>query len=287
VSMEAPIDFQKIGLKSAQVALDYGTPQDEANHKHGDFIFDPQNNTPKKFEVFMNTARDTSYLHSTQFHFDPNSGWDGQRFSYEVAATRTEDRTLFLNPFENIGFLEVQVFPGRMDAAVIESTDVVLSYQPPDGSPALDKTLNVTPTSEPQFWRVRTDDPKARDYTYHFVHHLKDGTTKTTPPKTSRASLLPVEDPFIRPLKVDFVPTFDPAATRLVFIDVQYDDPANDYHREERLTLKGNATDPVQLRISLMNPDLRKFKYRLTFVGANTMNRGPFIETEDTLINVA
>ncbi|HEY0727537.1 MAG TPA: hypothetical protein VGD38_05655 [Pyrinomonadaceae bacterium] len=287
VSVEAPIDFQKIGLNSTQIALDYGNPDDAGNHKHGDFIFDAQNTTPRKFEVFMNASRDTSYQYSTNFHFDPSSGWDGQRFSYEVPAKRTEDRTLLLNPFESIGFLEVRVFPGRMDAAVIESTDVLLSYQPPDGNPPLEKTINVTPTSEPQFWRIRTDDPTARDYTYSFVHHLKDGTEKTTEPKTSRASMLPVEDPFQRPLKVDFVPTFDPATTRLVFIDVLYEDPDNDYRREERLTLKGNATEPVQFRISLMNPELRTFKYRLTFVGVNNqMNRGPFIETDDTLVNV-
>jgi hypothetical protein len=175
-----------------------------------------------------------------------------------------------------------------MDAAVIESTDVLLKYQPPNGSPALEKTINVTPGSEPQFWRIRTDDPKARDYTYRFVHHLKDGSKKTTQPATSRASMLPVEDPFERPLKVDFVPTFDAATTRLVFIDVQYDDPDNNYHREERLTLKSDATEPVQLRISLMNPNLRTFKYRLTFVGTNNqMKRGAFIQTDETLINVA
>jgi hypothetical protein len=288
VTMEAPIDFQRIGLKSAQIALDYGGPQDEVGHKHGDFVFDAQNNAAKKFEVFMNAARDTSYLSSIQYHFDPGSGWDGQRFTYEIPAKRTEDRTLLLNPFETIGFLEVRVFPSRMDAAVIESTDVFLSYQPPDGSQTLEKILNVTPASEPQFWRIRTDDPKARDYTYKFVHHLKDGTVKKTAPLTSRATMLPVEDPFERPLKVDFIPTFDPATTRMVFIDVEYDDPGNDYHREERLTLQGSATEPVRLNISLMNPTRRTFKYRFTFLGNDKqMKRGPFIETTETLINVA
>ena len=287
VTLDAPIDFQRIGLHSAQVALDYGAAGDEVNHKHGDFVFDAQHTEEKKFEVFMNADRDTSYRYSVQFHFDPNSDWQGEKFSYELPPKTTEDRTLLLNPFEMIGFLEVRVFPNHMDAAVIESTDVHMTYQPPDGAPVQEKIINVIPGSAQQFWRLRLDNPNARDYSYRFVHHLKDGTVREELPVTTRATALPVDDPFVRPLKVDFVPTFDPTTTRLVFIDVEYDDQANNYHREERLTLQGNAVDPVQLNISLIDPNQRTYRYRLTFVGTNNqMRRDAFIETTETLISV-
>jgi hypothetical protein len=286
VTIDAPIDFQRIGLNSAQVALDYGTPADAANHKHGDFIFDAQNNAQKKFEVFMNARHDTTYSYTTQYHFNPGSDWEGTMFSYELPPKQTEDRTLLLNPFEALGFLEIRVFPNRMDEAVIESTEVHLSYQPPGGA-LQDKLLTVAPGSEPQFWRLRLDDPTARDYTYRLVHHLKDGTRRQMEPVTTRATALPVDDPFERPLKIDFIPAFDPATTRMVFIDFEYDDAANNYHREERLTIQANALDPVQLRVSLIDPAQRTFRYRLSFVGTNGhLTRGAFIQTTETLINV-
>jgi hypothetical protein len=210
----------------------------------------------------------------------------GRAFSYEFPPKATEDRTLLLNPYEQIGFLEVRVFPHEIDGGVIDSTDVRLSYRQPDGT-VQEKILIVTATSEPQFWRLRLDDPKTRAYTYRFVHHLKDGTVRETAPVTTQATALPVNDPFEQPIEVDFIPLFDPATVRMVFIDVEYSDPDNNYQRQERLTLQGRATDAVRLRISVMDPTKRTFRYRMTFVGTNNqMRRGPFTETTETLIGV-
>jgi hypothetical protein len=287
VTLDAPIDFQRIGLTSAQVAIDYGDPADPATLKHGDFTFDADNHAEQKFEVFMNDRHDTEYRFSTQWHFDPGSDWQANRFTYELPARSTEDRTLLLNPFDQLGFLEVKVFPHQIDRGIIESIDVHLTYQPAD-APLLEKTLIVFPDSQPQFWRVRLDDLQARSYTFRLVHHLKDGSTRETGPVTTEATLLPVDDPFGQRLELDFVPLFDPATTRLVFIDVEYDDAANNYHRQERLTLDSAARNPVHLGLALIDPAQRTFRFRLTFIGAdNQMTRGAFIETSDTLIGVS
>src|SRR5437667_343076 len=287
VTVQAPINFQKIGLQSAHVSLDYGDPQDAVNNKHGDAIFDPSRPKEFKFAVFMNAHHDTSYAYASEYHFDPESGWDGRAFSYQLPPRKTEDRNLFLNPYDQIGFLEVQVFPHQMDPGVMDSIDVELLHTDPGGQ-VVRRTLNVTPGSPPQFWRVRLDDPQARTYTYQLTHHLKDGSVKRADPVTTRATALPVNDPFDRAIEIDFVPMLNPATTREVFIDVQYDDPKNAYQRQERLVLQGNAQNPVHLRIALMDPTKTTYRYRLTFVGTNNhMKQGAFIETSDTLIAVS
>ena len=103
----------------------------------------------------------------------------------------------------------------------------------------------------------------------------------------TRATALPIHDPFTRAIEVDFVPAFNPADTRMVFIDVAYDDDANDYHRQERLVLQGATVNPVHLRIALLNPKKTTYRYRFTFLGtAGQMNQGQFIETTETLIAV-
>jgi hypothetical protein len=287
VNVEAPIDFQRLGLTSAQIALDYGDSSDPATRKHGDFVFDAQNHEPRQFEVFMNKQLDTTYRYAVQYHFDSLSGWDGSTFSYELPASVTEDRTLLLNPFEHLGFLEVQVVPMRIDWGVVDSIDVHLQHRSANGV-TLDKMLTLTQASTPQTWKLRVEDRTARDYTYHCVHHLKDGSTRQSEPITSRASLLPVDDPFPDAIAIEFIPLLDSSRTKMVFIDVEYHDEPNQYHREERLRIMGSDMDPVSLGIAQMNPDLKTFRYRLTVVGANNaIRRDPFIETTETLIAVA
>jgi hypothetical protein len=286
VVIDAPIDFARLGMTSAAIALDYGNPTDAANYRHADFIFDAGNPMEKKFEVFLNASHDTTYTYQVQYHFDPGTDWDGSKFTYQLPRQQTENRTLSLNPFEQIGFLEVRVFPHRLDRAVIDSTDVRLSYQQPGGA-VQQKVLTVQPDSPVQFWRLRLDNPQNRTYTYALVHRLKDGTVREVPPVATQATALPVDDPFERPLEIDFVPLFDPQTTHTVFIDFEYKDPANNYTRAERLTLPGTARDPVHLHVSLVDPTLRTFRYRFTVVGTNNeLRRGAFIETTETLISI-
>jgi hypothetical protein len=287
VNIEAPINFERLGLASAQLALDYGDPSNPATLKHGDFVFDGTNQDPRRFEVFMNEALDTSYRYSVQYHFDPLSSWEGHRFTYEPPPVQTEDRTLLLNPFEHLGFLEVQVQSARVDWGVLDSIDVNLTHRGPDGA-VQEKTFVLTESSGPQTWRLRLDDPSARSYSYQLVHHLKDGTKRQTEPVNSRASLVPVDDPFLDALEIEFEPLFDSSKVKTVFIDVEYHDEANGYHREERLKMAGNATESSKLTIAQMDSALKSYRYRLTVVGTdNSMRRGEFIDTTETLIGVS
>ena len=74
VEAKVPIDFEPIGLSSAQVAIDYGDPAAPQDHKHGDFIFNAGDTGPRMFRVFMNSTRDLSYAARLQYHFNPQSG---------------------------------------------------------------------------------------------------------------------------------------------------------------------------------------------------------------------
>jgi hypothetical protein len=287
VELDAPFDFSKIGLNSIHVSLDYGKADGSENHKHGDFVFDKDNQGPRKFEVFMNQSRDLAYTYQVQYHFDPNSGWLGEKFSYELPAKLTEDRTLLLNPWEHLGFLEAKIFPHRMDPGILESTEVFLEYQDPGGWNQRSSFI-VTPDSQPQFWKVRLSDPTARSYTYRFVHHLKDGSIRESQALATQASAIAVDDPFRDALELLFFPALDASQTKMVFVDVEYHDADNNYHREERLKILGNATNEVSLRIAQLNPNKKMFKYQFTFIGANgQIRRAPPVETEESFISVA
>ncbi|MDR4467761.1 MAG: hypothetical protein MRJ68_05575 [Nitrospira sp.] len=288
VSVDAPYDFDKIGLKSIHVGLDYGNPADPSNHKHKDFVFDKTHQDPQIFETFLNASRDITYIYQPQYHFSPTSGWEGEKFSYELAPITTADRTLLLNPWDHLGFLEISVFPRRMDRGIIASTDVILEYHDKKSGWKKRTTIQVTPDSQPQSWKLRLSDPSARAYTYKLIHHFKDGSAREGETVLTQASAVPVDDPFESALDLLFFPALDPAKTKLAFIDVKYKDSRHSYERDERLRLAADSANEVPLRIVLFDSSLKKYSYRCTFVGHDGKIRAVApIETEETLISVS
>jgi hypothetical protein len=283
VMAEAPVDFERIGLSSAQVALDYGDPANAQDHKHGDFVFRPDDKGPKEFTVFLNSTHDVDYSQVQQFHFSPDSGWDSDRFSVEIPAARTEDRTLFVNPYEVLDFLEIDVTPGDIDAGIVNSIEVTLEASGP-GPFSKKKTFIVLPDSPTQTWKLRAPKPVApetRTVTYALKHHLKDGSVRQTAPVELPASALVVHDPFDQALNIEFVPLFEPDTVRQLFIDVDYQDPDNNYSRTERIDIEGVQVENVELRLALLDPDKRQFRFRFTVVGTNGEFRRLAWQTSD------
>ncbi len=289
VVVDPPDDFAAIGLRSAQVALDYGDPARPAELKHKDLRFEAGATPPvaQTMEVFLNSALDLDYRQATQYHFATTSGWEGSRFSYELPSATTEDRTLVLVPHEHIGFLSVDATATRVDWSVVDSIDVMLRHE--SGGEVLEKQLLLTAAKPTDTWKVRTSGPTARDYTWRLVHHLADGTTReVVGTEPSRASILPVDDPFPGALDLSFLPLLDPAKTRMAFVDVAYHDDDNNYHREERLTLKPSDTEPVAKQIAVMDLTKKGFSYRITLVGVdNSLTKLPSVDTTDDLIAVS
>ncbi|MFT3886767.1 MAG: hypothetical protein QM713_01195 [Arachnia sp.] len=288
IVVDPPDDFAGIGLRSAQVSLDYGDPAKPAELKHKDLRFEASAETSaaQTMEVFLNSALDLSYRNAVQYHFATTSGWEGSSHSYEFPATTTEDRTLVLVPHDKIGFLSVTATATRVDWTVVDSIDVHLRHE--SGGEVLEKQLMLTKDVTTAEWKVRTSSPTARDYTWRLVHHLSDGTTKEVVGiEPSRAALLPVDDPFPGALSLTFIPLLDTARTKRAFVDIVYDDPDGAYHREERLTIQPSDVDPVLTEIAVLDLKKKAYSYQVTLLGAdNSLTRLEPVTTEETLIAI-
>ena len=286
IDIATPVDFTKIGLFSTDVMIDYGDAADPQNHRHAEFRLTPADPGPKRFETFLNANREISFQAGFQHHFDADSGWIGEKLTYEIPPRELTDRTLIVDPAEDLGFLELQMFPNRIDAGIIDAIDVTLSYD--DGATfQRTDTFRVLPGSAPQFWRLRLTQPARRDWQANFTHHLKNGATRTSGPLNSDASFLAVDDPFEGALEIRAIPLFQAATVRNVFVDVTYVDEPNNYRREERLEIPGTAVDPIPLRIALLNPDLRTFRHRVTIVTTDgrLIQQAP-VDGDETLIGI-
>jgi hypothetical protein len=190
-----------------------------------------------------------------------------------------------LNPFNDIGFLEIKVVPHKIDAGIVESTEVVLAYSG-DG-PTKEKTLIVLPNSTEQSWKLRLTNMANRSFSYKLIHHLKDRTTREVPSVTTKATTIFVDDPFEDALDLQLIPFYDVTAIKQVFIDIEYNDPDNNYSRNERIIIKSPAQDIQSLRISILDNKKRTFRYRITTIGTNgKIHQNPFLETDDTFVPV-
>lgn len=287
VSVQAPIDYSGLALTSAHVTLDYGDPQgDPAHLKHQDFLFNAEHKQDQQWQVFLDDRLDTAYTYSVEYHFDPQSPWKAQHTSYRSAPQTTENRTLFLNPYDNFAFLDVTIAPDGIDTDIVVATDVHLSYTGPTAWSRQD-VVTVIAGKEPQHWKLRLEGDPSPQYTYHCVHHLSDGSTIATDPVTTAATTVAVTNPFAGSLDLTFVPLFDPLAVRYAFCDFAYEDPDNNYRRQFRLQFASDAMAPLTKHISIRDPKKTSFKYRLTFEGANgDEQRGAYAETQDTLIAI-
>ena len=285
IEAKAPFDFAGIGLSEIQIALDYGPQNDPQNHKHADMIFTAEDRGPKHTEFAVNLRKDRLFTVTTQFHFDPTSGWEGKTFSYELPAKETDDRTLVLHPMEALGFLDIRIERGRVDPGIVEFIEVELSYA--DSSPwTVSKTFRVVPDSQPQSWKLRLSRPDQREYTYKLTHHLKDGTIREGTSVRTKATTVPVTDPFPGNLDVTFFPTFDWSQLKAAMLDVTYADPANTYSREQRVRLDPNLTE-TNVRFSIMDPKLKRYRYQLTLVHADgKTERRPVVETSGDIVSL-
>jgi len=188
-----------------------------------------------------------------------------------------------VNPFNDLGFMRIQIAAAEMDEAMMDSTDVHMVYD--DGDWRVEKVFKVSPNGEDQVWKLRLSKPEIREFSYHFVHHLANGDTITTEAKRQVASLVAVNDPFEDPLVIEFFPNYDGANIQQLFIDIRYEDQANDYQRKERVMFSGDESDSKTLRFARMNTELGEFSYKVTVLGTdNSVRRIPEVTTDESLV---
>jgi hypothetical protein len=283
VTVTPPTDFTGIGLRSAHVALDYGNPADPQNSRHQEYIFDAANMQPQLWKVFRNAAYDTRYTFTVDYHFDAEAGWAGERLSYQLPAQTTENEALYLNPFELLGFLTVNVTGGRISWAVVDHVEVNLSYQSASGWKTNQQMIiKAENSAQVQSWKLRLADKDDRAYTYQLVHHLLSGDVITEDPVRSSAAAVLVTDPFRYSIDVQVVPTLDPSKTKQAFVDVDYDDPDHNWTFSDNIAINGGSGSVVHMRIPIYDNAKRDFRWRVTVVGVNgSRSTGPYVTTHD------
>ena len=230
-------DFAAIGLRAAEIALSYGKPGDPGGVKSQNLRFEGQNAAEQSWTVFQNDGDVQSLRYTVQFHFDPASGFEGSKFSYEFGPFETTDRTIVLNPFEHVGVRTISAVANKIDWGQIERVEAALT------SGQQKKTLVLTEAAKEAAWKLRLDDPAARAVGYSTTFVMKDRTTRGGEAGTTEASSILIDDPFPEGLSLQLIPILDAARTRLAFVDFDYADAPSGFKRSERFRIAPTDVD--------------------------------------------
>ena len=287
IEAKAPFAFETLGLKEIHLQLDYGPVHDPNNHRRQDLVFNADDHAARTVEFMVNLRKDQTYAWQAQYHFDPNSAWEGERFSYDAPRVATsDDRTLVLNPMDAIGFLHIRVEPGRIDPGVIDHIELELSYEDPSGW-TREKSGRINAAAPAALeWSLRVSPASTRSWRYRVRHHLKDGSQVELPVVSTRATSVVIDDPYPGSLDVTIFPIVDFSSVRAAMLDVSYADPAHHYARRERVRLTPEMTE-ARVRFSTPDPLKKRFSHQLTVVHSDGRTERPApVETEDDVITV-
>jgi len=284
ITVNPPRDFTGIGLASAHVALDYPDPS-AANPKHTDFIFDATHTTQQTWDVFEGFIQSTSYTYTTDFTFDAESGWQGEQTKYQLPAVKTENRLLTLDPNDFLGFLQLAISAGRINADLVDRIEVPLSYTATSGWQASQKFV-VQSGAAVQYWKLRLADKTARTYTYSVNCYLKDGTLIAGPSTTSTASALIVSDPFAGGVNLTLQPSFDASANKLAIVELLYQDSTNGYTFQKTVQLPAGSPS-MQVMIPFIDRTQNTYQYRVTLISnSGQQTQGSYVSATDPLVLV-
>lgn len=269
IDVQAPeINYGKYGIQSLHFAAKYPNREIESR------IFDKEHNSAQLVEFAMNKNLDTSYKYQVQYNFLPDSGWEGERVTYEIPWVSTEDRTQVLLPHEQLDFLDIAVTLERnFYWGNIQEARVYISYKSPNNKWNKEKVLRFTPdTDTEQHCKLRLSDREARkgedpSYTYYIEYQKSDDSAQKTERVTTKVQGIVVNDLTKKKLPVKFVPQLAP--NERAFIDVVYEDAANDFRWDKSLEIGAIGSTPVEIEIPLSNPSQPQFQYAITFLKAD------------------
>jgi hypothetical protein len=268
--------FERFGLQSVAVALDYGDAAHPQQHRHADLVFDAAHPAPQHWIVPIGTDYDLAYRPRIEYHFDPASPWQAERNEVVVEPGPTTDRTLQLDPTSHVGFLEVDVRPVGLDPLEVAAVEVTLVHTSSTGWTAT-RTLEVRPDSQPQPWRVRTAGADELGYTVQSTYHLVDGGTIVLEAVASRAAAFAVTSPFAAHLdrRLDFA--IPAGRFTSVIVDVTYDDGGHRVAR--RLELDGAGLATARVSLGIVDPTARSTTTQATLLGAGgeVVRGAPFV----------
>jgi hypothetical protein len=280
-------DFAELGIRQVTATLTYGEESDARDPDRQPLLFRAESTGDKVFGAARAGRPSLDYALDVVYDLDRTAGVLGDSFRYQLPTRREVSRAVLLNPHADFGFLDVELETGRLPAGLAE-LEVTLSYGTPGDDFTAEQTFRLPATGvggPNPHWRLRTREPDLAPYQVACTWHFADGTSWEQPPYPSTQRLLEPDSPFRHERTLLVRPNVTSPAITEVAVDVEYDDPDRHYARTLRTAI-GPPFAAQTLSWPVLDPSVRRIRYRVTTTEPGFVGEGPWIETTDTSVVV-
>ncbi len=140
-----------------------------------------------------------------------------------------------------------------------------LRYQDPANGLDESEIFQLTKDRQDATWRIFILDPARRSFDYRLVFRAADNRDVDSGWKTTEDEQVTVRDPFPRKRELDVVANVDWNVVDQVFVDLRYEDEANDIFEEASLSYSVGSP-PQRFTVDVQDPDVKRVFFRVTFL---------------------
>ncbi|WP_243074476.1 hypothetical protein [Microbacterium sp. SS28] len=222
-------DFDALPIHSIEVKLEY---DHGSQHKVEEYAFTSPDGI-QEFKTFID-AGEREYSYSYQVNYV------GSSKTFSAGPVKTDDTVLTVN-VDDIGLLDALVQAGDIDWTKVASAQVWVRYQD-TGVEKFEEQFALT--SEAPTHRVQhvLFQPRRKPLSYEVEYFLTDGRRIKMPEESTERSPILINDPLGRTRKFEVRGVGD-FANRIaqIFLDLVYEDAANDYTVEQSVVLSAGS----------------------------------------------
>ncbi len=115
-------------------------------------------------------------------------------------------------------------------------------------------------------WKMFVRNPAHTKFSYKLIFRAADHKDVTMPWVETDAEQVVVRDPYPRKRTVSVVPNFSWATIDRAFVDLSYQDKANNINESKSLEFSELASESQNFTIDLVNPDVRRVGFQTTIL---------------------
>lgn len=181
------------------------------------------------------------------------------------APIETEVENLEIDPRELYAVTTVPVVAVNFPWDAYPMVEAHLRYQ--DEGSGLDESdiFQLTKDKQDATWRIFILDAGKRDFSYRLIYRAADNKDVDTGWKTTDEEQVTVRDPFPRKRTLDVVANVDWNQVDQVFVDLRYEDHANDILEETSFNFSQGST-PQKFTVDVKDPALKQVSFKATFL---------------------
>lgn len=217
---------------------------------------------------WMSVIENDAMRRAVQMQYEVNfTGVDSTERPRKVTSApfETEVENLEIDPRELYAVSTVPIVAVNFPFDAYPMVEAHVRYQ--DDVSGLDEKdiFQLTKEKQDATWRMFILDPRKRDFSYRLVYRAADNRDVDTGWKTTDEEQITVRDPFPRKRTLDVVANVDWNQVDQVFVDLRYEDKANDISEETSFNFSQGST-PQKFVVDVQDPELKQVFFKVTFL---------------------